>query len=215
MSGKLIVIDGIDGSGKATQTDILVKKLKQKGQAVETVDFPQYTQNFFGGMVRKYLDGQFGIPTEVDPYLASILYAGDRFESSQKIKDWLAADKLVVLDRYYTSNFIHQTTKMAEGEIDDFISWEHKLEFEIFKIPEPDLVIYLHVEPKIAYQLVSKRGSGHDGHDTLDHMRKAEQRSTLLADKLNWTTVKCSDGKKPLAIEKISQKIFKEVKKII
>src|SRR3989338_8650304 len=210
--GKLIVIDGIDGSGKATQTDILVKKLKAENIAVETLDFPQYQQNFFGAMVRQYLDGKFGKATEVDPHLASILYALDRWESADKIRQWLTAGKTVVLDRYYTSNLIHQGAKLEKKEIDDFVGWLHRLEFEILKIPKPDLIIYLHLKAELAYDLVTKRGLGHDGHDTLEHMEKAEQRCLSLAKKLNWSTIKCFENSRIKGIDEIAAKVWQKVK---
>jgi len=209
--GKLIVIDGIDGSGKATQTKILVEKLTNHGLQVETMDFPQY-QNFFGQMVRRYLDGEFGNATEVNPYLASILYAGDRFESARQIQTWLDQGKIVILDRYYTSNLIHQGTKFSESEIDQYIFWNEKMEFEIFKIPKPDLVIYLHLPSEIAYNLISKRGDGHDGHDTLEHMKTAENRCQYFAKKLNWQTIECTDNNNIKTKQEIADNIFKKVK---
>lgn len=213
--GKLIVIDGIDGSGKATQTEILVQKLKSNGLPVETMDFPQYTNNFFGQMVRRYLNGEFGPAIEVNPYLASILYAGDRFESASAIKDWLNEGKIVVLDRYYTSNLIHQGTKFSDSEINEYISWNEKMEFEVFKIPKPDLVIYLHLPAEIAYELISKRGQGHDGHDTLEHMRTAQNRCQYFAKKLNWKTVECFTKNEIKNKEEIAKDIFKKITETI
>ena len=213
--GRLIVIDGIDGSGKQTQTEILVKKLKSKNIGVETLDFPQYQNNFFGGMVRQYLDGKFGIPTEVDPRLASILYALDRFESKDKIEQWLEEGKIVILDRYYTSNLIHQGAKLAKKEIDDFIEWLHQLEFEALKIPRPNLVIYLHLDAEAADELISKRGQGHDGHDTLSHLKKAEAMCQYMAKKLNWLTIECSKNNQIKKIEEIAEEIWLKIKPII
>src|SRR3989339_1553988 len=155
---KLIVIDGIDGSGKATQTKLLIEKLQSEQIPTETVDFPQYQNNFFGGMVRQYLDGQFGVPTTIDPKLASVLYAADRWESSQKIYNWLKENKTIILDRYTTSNLIHQGAKMTEDKLDEFIVWIDQLEFKTLQIPQPDLVIFLHVDAKTSYNLITKRG---------------------------------------------------------
>ncbi|MBN1779066.1 MAG: dTMP kinase [Candidatus Buchananbacteria bacterium] len=209
---KLIVIDGIDGSGKATQTKLLIEKLRLEQIPTETIDFPQYQNNFFGGMVRQYLDGKFGTPTQINPKLASTLYAADRWESSQKIKDWINENKLVVVDRYSTSNLIHQGAKMTEDQLDEFIGWIDQLEFKTFQIPQPDLVIFLHVDPKTSYNLITKRGQGHDGHDTMEHLTVAEKRCLYMAKKLGWQTVECCQDGQILPIEKIQEKIWAIVK---
>jgi dTMP kinase len=213
--GKLIVIEGIDGSGKATQTRILLEKIKSAGQAVETIDFPQYEANFFGRMVRRYLNGEFGPATQVNPYLASILYAADRWESAGMIKQWLDQNKIVLLDRYYTSNLIHQGTKFNDSEVDDFIIWDESMEFNIFKIPKPDLIIYLHLDSPIAYELITKRGQGHDGHDTIEHLNQAEKRCRYLANKLGWQTIECSENGKLLEIDIIAERVWQKVGLII
>ncbi|OGY47881.1 MAG: dTMP kinase [Candidatus Buchananbacteria bacterium RIFCSPHIGHO2_02_FULL_38_8] len=213
--GKLIVIDGIDGSGKATQTKILVEKIRQQGLAVEILNFPQYENNFFGGLVRQYLDGKFGKPTTVSPYLASVLYAADRWESAPKINQWLQKGKIVILDRYYTSNLIHQSAKLDETQIDDFISWIKNLEFDTFKIPQPDLVIYLHVPAEISHELVAERGSGHDGHENTTHLKIAEQRCLYLAEELGWEKIECYQNNQLLSIEQIAEKVWQIVKKNI
>ncbi|MDX9892902.1 MAG: dTMP kinase [Patescibacteria group bacterium] len=213
--GKLIVIDGIDGSGKATQTKIIVDWLKTKGLAVATIDFPQYTQNFFGAMVRRYLNGEFGDPTKVNPYLASILYAADRFESADKIAAWLAEGKIVVLDRYHTSNFIHQGTKFSESELDQYLAWDEQMEFEVFKIPRPDLIIYLQLPAQVAYNLIAKRGDGYDGHDTMEHLKLAEQRCQYLAAKLDWQMIECAKTFDILPPDQISAIIKEKISPLI
>jgi len=211
--GKLIVIDGIDGSGKQTQTELLVKKFQSLNRPVATLDFPQYENNFFGKMVRRYLNGEFGPATEVSPYLASVLYAADRFESKNKIQAWLDEGKTVILDRYYTSNLIHQAAKLSAAELDKFTDWDQQMEFDIFQIPQPDLVIYLSVEPKIAHDLIAQRGQGHDGHDTLEHMEKSAATCRQTAQKLNWQTIECTRNGQILPIEKIAEKIWQLAEK--
>ncbi len=210
--GKLIVIDGIDGSGKATQTKLLVEKLRAEDRPVETIDFPQYENNFFGQLVRRYLNGEFGPATEVSPYLASILYAGDRFESADIIKHWLAAGKTVVLDRYYTSNLIHQSAKLNTADFDSYIGWDEKMEFEIFKIPRPDLVIYLHLPAQIAYDWITKRGNGHDGHDTLQHLEAAERQCLKLVENKGWIKIDCEKNGKTLPVEEIAGLIYSSIR---
>lgn len=212
--GKLIVIDGIDGSGKATQTKILTEKLHQQGQPVETMDFPQYTNNFFGGMVRRYLNGEFGPATEVNPYLASLLYAADRWESSKKIINWLAEGKTVILDRYYTSNLIHQASKLSTEQINEFITWDEKVELEVFKIPKPDLIIYLHLPAEVAHDWITKRGEGHDGLEVIEHLKKAEEQCLLMAQKAGWEKIECAQDNHILSIDEISELIYQKIKKV-
>jgi dTMP kinase len=215
MPGKLIVIDGIDGSGKQTQAQRLVQKLKNEGQNVKYFDFPQYENNFFGQMVRQYLDGKFGKPTKVHPKLASVLYAADRWESSDQLKQWLAAGKIIIVDRYYTSNLIHQGAKLPPEKLDKFINWIYELEFETFKIPKPNTVIYLHVPAEVAYNLISKRGWGHDGHDEIAFLKKSEQSCLYLTNKLGWTKIECCDNNKLLSIEEVAAKVWQVVKDIL
>ncbi len=210
--GKLIVIDGIDGSGKATQVELLKQKYISEGKEVETLDFPQYTQNFFGGMVRKYLDGAFGQPTTIDPHLASVLYAADRWESSEQIKQWLVDGKTVILDRYYTANLIHQSTKLSADQLENYSQWLEKMEFDTFKIPRPDTIIFLHVDAQTSYDLIVSRGQGNDGHEQLDHLQKAEASCLYLAQKNNWDLIKCCKDGKILPREEIAEAIWNLVK---
>src|SRR3990167_6836927 len=114
--GKLIVLDGTDGSGKATQTKILQARLKKEGYRVQTLDFPQYEKNFFGGLIGECLAGEHGDFVSIDPYIGSTLYAADRFESKDKIMRWLRAGCVVVLDRYVSSNQIHQGGKITDAK---------------------------------------------------------------------------------------------------
>ena len=121
----------------------------------------------------------------------------------------------MVLDRYYTSNLIHQGAKLEKKEIDDFVGWLHRLEFEILKIPKPDLIIYLHLKAELAYDLITVRGRGHDGHDTIEHLKKAEQRCLDMAKKLNWVTIECSAGDQPKKIDDIANNVWQEVAKLL
>lgn len=142
--GKFIVIDGIDGTGKATQAALLVQRLRREGKKAKAVEFPNYYKNFFGKLLGEYLSGKYGDFIEMDPHVASVLYAADRFESSGQIRRWLAAGYTVVADRYVSANQIHQGSKITdEADRRLFLHWLEKMEYEVFKIPRPDLILYL------------------------------------------------------------------------
>lgn len=213
MKGKLIVIDGIDGSGKATQTTLLVRALKRAGFRVATLDYPQYGR-FFGKIIGRYLKGDFGPP--IDPHLASILYEVDRFETKDKIIRWLAEGKTVVLNRYVTSNQIHQGARVAPGERKVFLQWLKTLEHKIFGLPEPDLVLYLHLPAKIAAMLTAKKNSrGYLGSEKMDQMERdlthqeasAREAMRLAKGSRNWIMVNCIKNGRLLGVAEIAAMI--------
>lgn len=157
--GKLVVVDGADGSGKATQAALLARALRRRGLSVKAIDFPQY-QNFFGSLIGRYLAGEFGDFIKSDPYLVSVLYAADRFESSRRIKNWLDRGWVVVADRYVSANQIHQGGKIADlKRRKQFLDWLDEMEFQVFGIPRPDLVIYLEVPAQISAKLIEEKGA--------------------------------------------------------
>ena len=142
--GKLIVIDGTDGCGKHTQTLLLKENLENKGYLVKTIDFPQYGLKS-AGPTEEYLNGKYGSSEDVDAYQASVLYAVDRFDASFKIKKWLREGKFVICDRYVSANMGHQAGKIEDlEEREKFLDWLFNLEFNIFKIPKPDINIFLY-----------------------------------------------------------------------
>src|SRR3990167_6923068 len=140
--GKLIVIDGTDGSGKSTQIDLLIKRLKKDGLKVKTIHFPDYN-NFFGGFIGHCLTEQYYNFINVHPKIISALYAADRWESSEQIKKWLKEGYVVVLDRYVSANQIHQGGKIKSvAKRIAFLKWLDEMEYKVFKIPKPDLTFY-------------------------------------------------------------------------
>lgn len=218
MKGKLIVIDGTDGSGKHTQTGLLIKNLRARGRKVATLDFPQYYNNFFGALLKKYLSGDFGNPVEISPYLTSVLFAADRFESSQKIKNWLKRGYVVILDRYVSSNQIHQGAKIKNyKKRKEFLEWLDKMEFGIFKLPRPNIIVYLHVDPKTAQKLIAKKSRRADGYEkNIVFQRASEKQSQKLVKEMNnWKKIECVIGGKLLSPEDISREVLVEVEKII
>ena len=206
----LIVIDGIDGSGKTTQTDLLVKKLKENGYQTVTLDFPQY-QQFFGQMVGRFLKGDYGSIDQVDPHLASTLYAFDRWQSKQKLEKWLKSNKIIILNRYTTANLIHQAIKASPQKREQFIKWVEKMEYDILGLPKPDLVIYLSLPAKLSYALITKRGNQKDIHEAdINHLKTASAQGQKLAKtRRNWHLLNCNQGNIILSKKNIALKIWK------
>jgi dTMP kinase len=155
--GLFIVLDGIDGSGKATQTKILINRLKKGGHRVEEIDFPQYGQKS-AALVEEYLSGKFGTAEEVGPFRASIFFACDRYAASNQIRKWLRAGKIVIANRYTAANMGHQGGKIEKSsERKKYFQWLYNLEYKIFGIPKPDINLILHVEASIAQKLALQK----------------------------------------------------------
>jgi dTMP kinase len=225
MKGKLIVIDGTDGTGKHTQTMLLKENLEKEGYFVETIDFPQYGTKS-AGPTEDYLNGKYGSANEVTPYQASILYAVDRFAASFKIKEWLNQGKIVLSDRYVSANMGHQAGKIEDlKEKDKFLDWLFDLEFNIFNIPKPDLNILLYLDVDLARNLAQKNDSGKFTNDVKkndihekdpEHMKKALESFLYVAEKYNWIKIDCTD--KEIGIktrDEISKIIIENVKKML
>lgn len=220
--GKLIVITGPDGCGKATQAKLLLKNLKQNNFPVETMDFPQYKKNFFGKMAGDYLIGKFGNTLEIDPHLASMLYAGDRWESMSQIIDWLDKGKIVVCDRYIGDNFLHQGSKIANvAKREEFFQWLYNLEFNVFTAQHADITFYLDVSLEISLKLLEEKnakkrkdytGGEKDGHENEKHLRKVREISEDLIKRFDWIKVDCIKNSELMPPEEISVIIWKTLK---
>lgn len=156
--GKLIVIDGTDGSGKATQIDLLVQHLQQDGHRVKILDFPEYYKNFFGKFIGHCLSEQYYNWINIHPKIASIAYAADRWESSKKIQDWLEKGYIVLSNRYVSANQIHQGGKIVNtAKRENFLKWLDEMEYKVFKIPRPNAVFYLNVPMNVVLRLIKER----------------------------------------------------------
>jgi dTMP kinase len=197
--GKLIAIEGIDGSGKRTQVELLKDALRARGHKTFVTGFPIY-DSWFGKMVGKFLDGAFGPLEKVDPHFTALLYAGDRFEAKHQIVRALAAGKIVLADRYIGSNMAHQTARVAAPERAEFVKWMEHLEYQIYGLPRESAVIYLRVPPAEAQKLValkSSRGYTALTHDLLEgnlrHLEDAAAMYDELAKRANWIRVECFD----------------------
>jgi dTMP kinase len=198
--GKLIAIEGIDGSGKRTQVEVLKDLLRARGHETFVTGFPIY-DSWFGKMVGEFLDGEFGPLEEVDPHFTALLYAGDRFEAKQQIVEALAAGKIVLADRYIGSNMAHQSARLPAEERGEFVKWIEHLEYQIYGLPRESAVIYLRVPPAEAQKLValkSARGYTASTHDLLEgnlrHLEDAAGMYDELAKRTNWKSVECFDS---------------------
>lgn len=209
MSGKLIVIEGLDGSGKATQSNLLYEKLLAEGKPVRKVSFPAYDSES-SALVKMYLAGDFGKdPGDVNAYAASSFFAVDRFASYKS--DWgnfYREGGIVIADRYTTSNAIHQCSKLPREEWDGYIDWLFAFEFRLLGIPAPDKVIYLKVDPAVSQKLMTKRYQGDESkkdiHESnLEYLEKSRQAARYCAEKLGWKTIQCDDGENMRTIEQI------------
>ncbi len=220
--GKLIVIEGLDGSGKSTQTPILEEALRAQGKEVRVVSFPNY-ENDSSMLVRMYLNGKFGTkPSDVNAYAASSFYAVDRYASyKQDWKEFYEKPNCVILAaRYVSSNEIHQLAKLDAEQWDPFITWVEDFEYEKLGIPRPDLVLYLHMKYEIAMELVSGRsaatGQKKDIHELdTDYMKRCHQAAAFACDRLGWKTITCFEGEVPLSKEEIAEKILEEAEKLL
>lgn len=153
----LIVIEGIDGSGKGTQAQQLTERLSVTGRRVQLLSFPRYRETLFGHAVGDFLNGRFGQLNEVHPFLASVLYAADRFESKSVLTDALQQSDVVVCDRYVPSNLAHQGAKLNGAERDELLRTIERIEFDVFALPRPSLVVLLDVPVEIAQRNIAAK----------------------------------------------------------
>jgi len=216
--GRLIAIEGIDGSGKRTQMNLLhdVIAAGEGGQSVYSTAFPQY-DSWFGKMVGQFLNGELGALDAVDPHFTALLYAGDRFEAKPKIEAALNEGKIVLIDRYIGSNLAHQTARVAPDKRVDFRHWIEHLEYGIYDLPREDLILYLRVPPTEAQKLVaqkSKRSYTNAKQDLLEaslhHLQDAAAMYDQLARSSPWVTVECFDASSGAmrSVKEIAQEVL-------
>lgn len=206
--GLLLVIDGIDGSGKTTQIELLSQFLASQGQALEVINFPRYGDNLYADLVRKYLQGEFGKLGSIDSHFIALAYAGDRLLAKQQIEKWLQEGKIVIANRYVSASKAHLGVNIPEEKRDEFISWIEKLEYETNGLPKEDLTIILNVDPGKG-QSNARQDSLKDIHEeSLTHLQKAAKIYLDLA-KVNssWVVVNCMENGIMQTKEQIHQKI--------
>ncbi len=218
--GKLIVIEGLDGSGKSTQLELLPQNLLKQGIESKTVSFPDYDSDS-SALVKMYLGGAFGKkPGDVNAYAASLFYAVDRFASCKTTwGEYYNENGVIVSGRYTTSNAVHQTSKMDEHEWKDFLDWLYDLEYNKVGIPKPDKVIFLDMPIEVSQKLLSTRYKGDEAkkdiHESdtayLDNCRKA---AMFTAKYSGWTIIPCAKNGEPRSIEDIANDVLAETLKL-
>ncbi|MGN1132088.1 MAG: dTMP kinase [Ruminococcus sp.] len=217
MAGKIIVIEGLDGSGKATQTDLLYRKLLSQGKNVKKLTFPCYDSES-SALVRMYLGGELGSdPDSVNPYQASAFYAVDRVASF--LKGWKSDYEngtIFLCDRYSTSNAIYQLSKLNESEYEDFLNWLNDFEHNKLGIPRADYVVYLDMPTEVSQKLMSKRYKGDEGKKDIhekneDFLKKCRMASSYCAKALKWEVVLCAENGEPKTIEEIANEVYSKV----
>lgn len=213
MESKIIVIEGLDGSGKATQTKLLEEKLLAKGFGVRRLEFPDYA-NPSSSLVKMYLGGDFGDrPQDVNAYAASAFYAVDRIASFLQFwKSDYEQGKMILSDRYATSNIIYQMSKLDKAEWDKFIEWQSDFEYNRLGIPKPSIVVYLDVEPEVSQKLMEKRYGGDnskkDLHEkNLSFLLECRKCALYAAKKCGWIVINCCENGEIKTIEKIAKSI--------
>jgi len=219
--GKLVVIEGGDGSGKTTQSVLLLEYLKHKDIPHSSLDFPQYN-TFYGKMVAQFLRGEFGKLSDVSPYLASLTYALDRFAVRDQIKAKLDRGEVLIANRYVTSNIAHQGARIPEGPAREaFIDWLSELEYELHKLPREDLVLYLQVPSEVTEKLsgMKETRSYLQGHEDIqENDRTHRDSSTMMYNILSerykhWETIKCFRNDTMISQEEIHNAIVQTLVK--
>lgn len=220
--GAFIVIDGTDGSGKATQAKKLIERIQQSGKTVELMDFPRYG-NPSAFFVEKYLRGEYGSLAEIDAYRASLFFALDRYDASHHIRKQMEDGAIIVSNRYVSANKGHQMAKIQDPvQRQAFLDWLNHLEYDQLGIPKPDHTIFLHVPSEIGYELVAKKdargyldGKVRDIHESdKEHLRAAEMAYLALPEldkEEHWSVIECVQEGQLLSIEAIHERLWQHV----
>lgn len=217
--GRLIVIDGLDGSGKSTQVEAVYQALKKENKKVIIISYPVY-DNDSSALVRMYLNGEFSDdPNDINAYAASSFYAVDRYAGyMQHWKKYYDNGYTIIAARYVSSNAIHQMVKLPEEQWDNYLNWLNDYEYNKLRLPKPDTVIFLNMSAEVCDKLINSR---YDGDEALKdiHEKNAEYLSgcrktaEYASKKENWEVVKCCDGVNPLSINNITQSILNIINK--
>ena len=215
--GKLIVIEGTDGSGKSTQFKKLTEHLTADGKVFQKLVFPQYSEPS-SALIRMYLGGEFGTnPSDVNAYAASAFYAVDRYASYQKVwKNWYQEGGLVLSDRYTTSNAVHQTSKEPKERQAEFLKWLYEFEYDRLGLPSPDLVIYLDVPTDFTEKLLRSREAATNTHadiheQDMQYLATCRETGRTAAQYYGWSIISCVRDGEMRSIENIHEEIYRLV----
>ena len=215
--GKLIVIEGTDGSGKSTQFKLLTQRVQQEGREFQKLVFPQYSEPS-SALIRMYLGGEFGSrPSDVNAYAASTFYAVDRYASYKKVwQDWYEQGGLILSDRYTTSNAVHQASKEPAQMQQDFLKWLYDLEYDKLGLPCPDLVIYLDVPTDFTEAMMRRREADTNTHadiheQDMEYLATCRRTGKMAAEYYGWTVIQCVRDGAMRSIEDIHEEIYRHV----
>ncbi len=215
--GKLIVIEGTDGSGKSTQFKLMSARLEMEGRTFRHIVFPRYSQES-SALIRMYLGGEFGTkPSDVNAYAASAFYAVDRFASyKQDWGQWYEDGGLVLSDRYTTSNAVHQASKEPVGARKDFLKWLYEFEYDKLALPKPDLVLYLDMPTDFTEKLLRSREEKTNTHadiheQDMQYLATCRESGRAAAEYYGWTVISCVKNGAMRSIEDIHEEIYRHV----
>ena len=218
MPGRIYVIDGLDGSGKSTQTQRIYEALQRQGEKALLISYPDYADES-SALVRMYLNGEFSENADdVNAYAASSFYAVDRYAGyMRRWKRQYDEGYLIIATRYVSSNAIHQMSKLPEEEWGGFLNWLADYEYNKLGLPKPNRVIFLDMPRRVAESLLETRYKGDEGRRDIheknrNYLERCQQTAAYAATAENWDVISCAEGDKPLAIEEITRKIFEVIK---
>ncbi len=210
----LVVIEGIDGSGKGTQSARLRDRLTARGLRSGLLSFPRYDATFFGQRIGDFLNGRFGQLNEVDPFLASLLYAGDRLESKTELMQQLSTSDVLILDRYVPSNIAHQAGKKTGEARRELVSWIEKIEYDLFGLPRPDLVVLLDTPTEVSQEFIARKAQRTYTTQVADmqeadtsYLSRVRSAYRELADERNWSIVSVVNEQGIRSMDDITQEL--------
>jgi dTMP kinase len=215
IKSKLIIIDGLDGSGKSTQFALIKDKLIKDGVDFRAISFPEYDKPS-STLVKMYLNGDFSSDADsVNAYAASSFYAVDRYASFKLYwEDYYNSGGLILASRYVSSNAIHQMVKLPEGNWSEYLEWLEDYEYNKLGLPRPDKIIFLDMPVEISQELLNKRYNGDtskkDIHESnIEYLKRCRETALYAADRLGWTVLECNSGSLPLSEDVINENLMK------